>query len=497
MMAVKQLSAGLPLSALVPDFALPQLDGRAGSVVVSGLALDSRKVQPGDAFLAYPGDRSDGRDYLREAIARGAAAVLVEAGRSTGDLEIPCVAIPDLRMHLSAIAGRFHADPSRVMRVVGVTGTNGKTTTSQLLGQILRAAGQPCGVLGTLGASVDAPGAGGGLTTPDAVAVQAQLAQWKRAGIGHVAMEVSSHGLVQGRVEALRFSGAVFTNLSRDHLDYHGDMARYAAAKRRLFHWPELGFAVVNGDDAMGRELAAELAGQPGLLRYSLEDSGADLCAVDRQMTLEGMRARVLSPWGEIPLETSLLGDFNLANLLAAVAAAGSLGLDADAIARAVAQCRPVPGRMERIAGAGVSAVVDYAHTPDGLAQALRALREHCPGRLWCVFGCGGDRDRGKRPEMGRIAEVMADRVVVTSDNPRGESPLSIIDEIVGGMSQPPLVEADRAKAIALAIAAAEPGDLVLIAGKGHETHQEITGRRYPFSDREQVITALAHRGGR
>jgi UDP-N-acetylmuramoyl-L-alanyl-D-glutamate--2,6-diaminopimelate ligase len=307
-------------------------------------------------------------------------------------------------------------------------------------------------------------------------------------------MEVSSHGLAQGRVSGIRFRGAVFTNLSRDHLDYHGDMAAYGAAKARLFDSPDLQFAVLNLDDAFGRELGERLAGRLQLLGYSLQRA-ASLFVQQAHYRGNGVDATVIAPCGRLQLHSTLLGDFNLGNLLAVAAVLEELGFDHTAIEQLVPRLLPIPGRMERVpARADIDVVVDYAHTPDALEQALRALRRHCAGKLWAVFGCGGDRDRGKRPLMGAVAERLADHVLLTSDNPRGEAPRQIVDDIAAGCGRPPLIELDRARAIERALLGADAGDCVLLAGKGHEDYQESGGVKRPFSDIDCARSVLARR---
>ncbi len=477
-----------PLHRLLPN--------APADLTVGGLALDSRRVQCGDLFLAYPGEHADGRDFIAQAVANGAAAIAVEPGRQIEGVTVPVIEVPRLRAQVSRIADRFYGSPSAAMTVIGVTGTNGKTSVTQLIGQALRLTGRRCGVIGTLGASADgAIDTAGNLTTPDPVALQRQLAQWRDAGVDCVAMEVSSHGLEQARVNGIRFRGAVFTNLSRDHLDYHGDMESYGAAKAKLFELPGLEFAVLNVDDDFGRALQQQLQGHLHTLGYGLQRA-ASLFVQKERYRNDGIDADVVSPWGRLHLNSRLLGDFNLSNLLAVVAVLGELGLDRPALERIAPQLAPIPGRMERVdvSGSDVDVIVDYAHTPDALDHALRALRRHCERELWAVFGCGGDRDRGKRPLMGAVAERLADRVVITSDNPRGEPPQRIIDEIAAGLSRPALIEVDRARAIALAVERAGSGDLLLIAGKGHEDYQQIGTEKRPFSDIDCARAALARR---
>ncbi|WP_193073704.1 UDP-N-acetylmuramoyl-L-alanyl-D-glutamate--2,6-diaminopimelate ligase [Pseudomonas sp. FME51] len=471
---------------------IPQWQG--APVQISGLTLDSRKVAPGFLFLAVPGQRHDGRKHIQQAIAAGAAAVAYEADDGfTCSATVPLLAIRQLSTQLSAMAGRFHGEPASSLGLIGITGTNGKTSVSQMLAQALNSLNQPCGVIGTLGSGMPGTLLDHGMTTPDALAVQQQLAQLRDQGAQRVSMEVSSHALNQGRVAALQFEVGIFTNLSRDHLDYHGDMASYGAAKARLLTQSRT--AVVNLDDAFGRQLAT---GCPvPVSTYSVSDSSADLYCTDIRFDAEGIKARLHTSAGAVELRSPLLGTFNLSNVLAVAAALLALEVPLERIATLISELLPPPGRMQRLGGNGQPLVViDYAHTPDALEKALAALRAHVAGRLICVVGCGGDRDRGKRPLMGRIAEQGADQVVVTDDNPRTESSAAIIGEISAGFEHPQRVAviANRAEAIGQTIASADAGDIILLAGKGHETYQEIDGVRHPFSDIEQADCALKYR---
>ncbi|MFA5678272.1 MAG: UDP-N-acetylmuramoyl-L-alanyl-D-glutamate--2,6-diaminopimelate ligase [Pseudomonas sp.] len=467
----------------------PQWQGEA--VDITGLTMDSRKVQPGNLFLAIPGLHHDGRQHIEQAVAAGAAAVAYEACDGfVCSAVVPLLPVGHLATQLSAIAGRFHGEPARELKLVGITGTNGKTSVSQMLAQAFNNLGQPCGVVGTLGSGM--PGAlfEHGMTTPDALSLQQQLAQMRDQGACRVSMEVSSHALDQGRVAAVNFEVAVFTNLSRDHLDYHGDMAAYGQAKARILD--QAASAVINIDDAFGRQLAAE-ADLP-LVRYSLSDASADLYCSDVRFDAEGISARLHAANASAELRSPLLGTFNLSNLLAVAGVLLALELPLAQVAVQLGQLLPPAGRMQRLGGAGQPlVVVDYAHTPDALEKALAALRAHVAGRLVCVFGCGGDRDRGKRPLMGQVAEQGADLLVVTDDNPRTEASAAIIEEICGGIERTEhlTVIANRAEAIAQTIARAAADDIILLAGKGHETYQEINGVRHPFSDIEQVERAL------
>jgi UDP-N-acetylmuramoyl-L-alanyl-D-glutamate--2,6-diaminopimelate ligase len=468
-----------------------------------GMTADSRHVGPGDVFLAYPGARHDGRVHIADALHAGAAAVLWEPEGHAWDARwrVPHLPVSGLRRRAPLLAAAWYGQPSRALWMCGVTGTNGKTSVSQWIAAAHARLGTRAAVIGTLGNGfADPAGSFAGLvatshTTPDAVTLQGLLANYRNDGARAVAMEVSSHALDQGRVEGVDFDVAVFTNLSRDHLDYHGDMASYAAAKSRLFHWPGLRHAVLNADDAFGATLAGQLrGGSARVLTYGLR--AGDLRATRCHADAAGLRLSIASPWGEGELASPLLGEFNAYNLLAALGAllVAEVPL-ADAL-RALAQAEPAPGRMQRVPSlpGAPTVIVDYAHTPDALDQVLAALRPLAAGRLWCVFGCGGGRDAGKRALMGAAAAARADVAIVTSDNPRNEEPAGIIADILAGM--PPGQEAlvDRRAAIHAAIARAGAGDIVLIAGKGHETYQEIAGVRHPFSDVEVAQAALAER---
>ena len=478
----------MPLNQLLPQ--------ARTSVLIRELTLDSRKVRPGDLFLAVPGTQQDGRVHIADAIARGAAAVAYEAEgaavMTASSAEL--VALKGLAGQLSAIAGRFYGEPSRGLHLIGITGTNGKTSVSQLLAQALDLLGERCGIVGTLGNGFYNALALGRHTTPDPVGVQATLADMKNAGARAVAMEVSSHGLHQGRVTALAFDVAVFTNLSRDHLDYHGSMQAYAEAKAMLFNKPSLRCRVLNLDDAYGRELAA-VEQESRLISYSLEDSSAYLYCREAHFDEQGVRAILVTPRGEGSLRSSLLGRFNLSNLLAVVGTLLGMDYPLDEILQLLPQLQGPIGRMQRLGGGKQPlVVVDYAHTPDALEKVLQALRPHAKGRLLCLFGCGGDRDSGKRPLMAAVVERLADGVLVTDDNPRTEAPEQIFRDIRAGFTKPESVQFvhGRGQAIAQLIAAASADDVLVLAGKGHEDYQEINGERQPFSDLVEAAKALA-----
>jgi len=476
------------------------------------LVNDSRAVGPGDTFVAYPGVSRDGRNFIGQALARGAASVLWERTGFQWNprWQAPNHGIPGLRARAGEIASRVHGDPSRKLHVVGVTGTNGKTTCSQWIGQALTRAGSPCAVIGTLGYGMRAPLRPLVNTTPDALWLHECLAEFVRRGAKAVAMEVSSIGLDQDRVAGIEFNVALFTNLTRDHLEYHGTMRRYGAAKAALFAWESLEHAVVNLDDAFGADLARRIR-RPGLavLGYGFEAAqrarGERISGSNLVTGPAGVSFDVATPWGPARIRSSALGRYNAYNLLATLAVLLASGVALRKAVAALGALTPVPGRLQRIGGgAKPLVVVDYAHTPDALGQVLTTLREMLESRstnrdprLICVFGCGGERDRGKRPQMGKVAAQLADRVIVTSDNPRGEDARRIISEIVAGIrrgSSGLVVDANRRSAIARAVKEARRGDVVLVAGKGHENYQEIRGKRHRFSDAAVARRALAQR---
>jgi UDP-N-acetylmuramoyl-L-alanyl-D-glutamate--2,6-diaminopimelate ligase len=493
MMAAKTLDA-MPLAQVLQGQAS---FGSGGDTPVRGLALDSRGIGPGYLFLACKGHDHHGLAHLADARQRGAVALAYDPAGADAYLPLPvglpAAAVADLNAKASDIAARFYGDPTAHQRVMAVTGTNGKTSVSLITAQSLSEAGRPCGVLGTVGF-----GAYGKLetpthTTPDAVSTQAWLARFRDQGLTHVSMEASSHALHQGRVDAVHFTVAAFTNLTRDHLDYHGDMQSYGAAKRRLFERPGLKYAVINLDDAFGRELAATLPSSVECIGYTLEDHESPRGTTLRGSKLElgsgGLSFDVTSEAGIGHVDSRLLARFNAENLLAVQGVLLALGMSFEATLEALARAKTVPGRMECFGG-GLRqplVVVDYAHTPDALEKSLAAARSHCRGRLWCVFGCGGDRDRGKRPQMGAIAETLADRIVITDDNPRGEDGDAIVAEILAGIRDHSrvTVERDRARAVERAARGALPGDVVLVAGKGHETEQVVGTQKLHYSDRE------------
>jgi UDP-N-acetylmuramoyl-L-alanyl-D-glutamate--2,6-diaminopimelate ligase len=460
---------------------------------VDAIASDSRTVRPGTLFVALRGERADGHAFLADAIARGASAVVVEHGVTPSASkglrsDVPVVAVADTRIAASALADAFHDHPSHELVVVGVTGTNGKTTTTHLVRDVLDAAGIPCGAIGTLGGAFGEKRWPLANTTPLAIELHGLLAAMRAAGARAVAMEVSSHALALHRVDHVRFRAAALTNVTRDHLDFHGTPERYAAAKRRLFDLAPL--AVLNADDPAGAAFARELAdaGKSQPITYAI-DSDATLRAEDVALDGDGSSFRV----GETEVRIALPGRFNVRNALAAFGLGRALGLDDAAIAAGLAATRAVPGRMERFGAFGIDAIVDYAHTPDALENVLRAVRETTKRDLIVVFGCGGDRDHGKRAQMGEIAARLADRVIVTSDNPRSEDPMEIAVAIADGY-QRTQIELDRRRAIRRAIDEARAGDTVVVAGKGHETYQIVGEQRHAFDDRDEVRIAFAKR---
>lgn len=468
---------------------------RAPELEVTGVETDSRRVTAGDVFLAVKGVGSHGLSHVEQAIARGASAVVWEPAPGIAepeDLAVPQVAVAGLAQQVGVIASRFQGEPAKQLFTVGITGTDGKTSTAYLVAQALDALGADSGYLGTIGYGRVAALSEASHTTPDAIRLQELLADFVRQGLKACAMEVSSHALDQARVAGIGFDVAILTNITRDHLDYHGTVAAYAAAKRRLFADYCRGVAVLNRDDALGAAWAGELG---KAVVYGIEGTapakGQWLIARDLQLSGQGLRFTLESSWGRAAVQSRLLGHFNVYNLLAVIAALLAKGVPLAEVVAVLPQLHTVPGRIEGFKGpkAAPLVVVDYAHTPEALAQILKAVRAHCTGKLICVFGCGGDRDRGKRPLMGAAAEEGADLALITDDNPRSESPAAIAAEIVAGLKNPVAVRVihDRAEAIRVAVAMAGAQDVVVIAGKGHETTQTIGTTVRPFSDRAFV----------
>jgi UDP-N-acetylmuramoyl-L-alanyl-D-glutamate--2,6-diaminopimelate ligase len=482
---------------------------RAQGAMIERLSSDSRGCAPGVAFFAYPGEAADGRAYIPDALGRGAAAVLWEEEGFAWRPEwrVPNAAVRGLRRQAGRLAHEFYGRPSEALWVCGVTGTNGKTSCTQWLAAARGARGEKTGVIGTLGAGFPGALAAQATTTPDALELQRMLADMRRERARAVAMEVSSHALVQERVNGVRFSCALFTNLSHEHLDYHGSMQAYAEAKARLFEAPGLGAAVLNLDDALGVRLAQRLA--PRGLRtigYSLSAAAVAPGSVREHVAARSIdtgaqatRVAVESSWGAAEFALDKLGRHNVANALGVLGCLIAHGVPFGEGVAALQSLPQVPGRMQRVGGAGEPLVViDYAHTPDALDKVLQALRPVAAargGRLVAVFGAGGERDPSKRAPMGAAAGRLADRIVLTSDNPRGEDPLAILEAIRAGVPGACELEPDRALAIERAVARAAPADVVLVAGKGHETWQEIKGERRPFSDAQAAHAALGRRG--
>ena len=466
---------------------------------VTGVQLDSRKLSEGDLFVALQGDTVHGLDYLPQIVKSGAVAILMSANdsrpvdRERQDIEAASIAlilIEDLVERVGEIVSRFYSDPSRSMKVVGVTGTDGKTSVCHLLGQALNENRDNCGVIGTLGWGFTRGLQDTGLTTPDAVTLQSVLCRFNEVGAGYAAMEVSSHALSQSRVSGILFDVAVLTNLGRDHLDYHGDMQRYRAAKEMLFFQPELRAAVVNADDEFGISLMGRLTDLE-LTTYGAEEGGERHVRYSNVSHASvGLSFDLEYAGRQFEIESHLLGSFNVVNLATTFAILVALGLSPDLAAQSLSNLKPVPGRMETTSlGNGAMVVVDYAHNPHALESVLKSIVSHLQGRLTVVFGCGGERDQGKRPLMANIAERYADICIVTDDNPRGEDGDEIVRQILSGFNSPNdvRVERDRRSAIQAAMNNASNGDLVLVAGKGHEDYQLIDGRRLPFSDSEVV----------
>lgn len=497
------MSRRMRLAELLPDVAdIPH------ALDIGGIVQDSRAIRPGDAFVAIAGFGAHGLNFIAQAKAAGAVATLFEPPMpeefkaaafpvTVGDM--PMIAVPGLRARLGAMADRFHGEPSRTMTAVGVTGTNGKTSVVQLLAQAWTLRGRRAGTIGTLGAGLYGEAVPTGFTTPLVLQLHALLAQLRDAGADAVAMEVSSHALDQGRVDGVQFKVGMFTNLTRDHLDYHGTMDAYGAAKAKLFAWPDLEAAVLNLDDAFGRELLAGIRAPIRAIGVSSRGAeAASLRADDIVLDLAGLSFSLGIDGDTHAVRSPLLGRFNVDNLLAVAGALHALGETPAEIAAVLSVLQPVHGRMNRLGGDGrlPLVVIDYAHTPDALEQALTSLRAHAAGRLVCVFGCGGDRDTGKRPQMAAIAEARADAVIVTDDNPRTENGDAIVADILAGFAKPAaiVIRRDRAAAIAHAIATATANDIVLIAGKGHEPYQEVDGVQYPFDDTATARAALEAR---
>lgn len=491
-MPAEHMPPNTTLAELLKDFA------EAPPIPILGVASDSRLLTPGSLFLACQGINSHGVDYLAEAMAAGASAVAYDASTSNvlDDIGIPMFAVDKLDAKLGEIANRFYGRPSELLKVIGVTGTNGKTTVAWLIAQCAQLLGERCAYLGTLGHGIDEIHGGEGMTTPAAIELHGQLANFVDQGASLAAIEVSSHALSQGRVDGVRFLAALFTNLSRDHLDYHADMREYFETKARLFLECDTQHRIVNLDTEFGTQLAARCGQEVVTVSTNFDRvaNGRPYVFVRSVVAKEqGSGIAFSTSWGDGHFTLPLLGDFNVANAAIVLALMLKLDVPLESACDVLSQVEAPPGRLQYVAAAGPAVYVDYAHTPNAIEVVLRALRGHCRGKLWCVFGCGGDRDSGKRPLMARSAERLSDRVVICSDNPRTEDPGHIIDAVVAGLTRPEkaTVIEDRAAAIAWAIEQAGNSDIVLIAGKGHEDYQQIGTEKRPFSDYTVAEAAL------
>ncbi|WP_432456037.1 UDP-N-acetylmuramoyl-L-alanyl-D-glutamate--2,6-diaminopimelate ligase [Agarivorans sp. QJM3NY_29] len=484
------------LSALLAKFAVTQ----APKLSFEHLSLNSRELRSGDVFVAIHGHQVDGRDYIDAAIIAGAVAVIVEAdteqqhGQIEWRGEIPCIAFWRLSQQLSQLASARYFPEGNHLNLVGVTGTNGKSTVTHLIANLANLSGIKAAVMGTLGNGKPGQLEQSHNTTADAITIQRQLSEMQQQGYQLVAMEISSHGLVQQRVASVPFSVAIFTNLSRDHLDYHGSMAEYGRAKQALFDWPSLQCRLINADDGFGKQL---LQHYPDAQALSLEDSRAQWQIADLHFSERGVRGYLLSPEASherVALHSPLLGRFNAENLLSAIACLHHFGVDLAKLMDLLPCLNAVPGRMELFVGKS-SVVVDYAHTPDALDKALTALRLHCRGKLWCIFGCGGDRDKGKRPLMAAVAEQKADQVIVTDDNPRYEDAVAIVEDIMAGFCHPERVAVEHQRTVAIQQAIQQSGsqDIILVAGKGHESYQIIAAQVFDYDERA-VVQSLVGR---
>lgn len=471
---------------------------------ITGLALDSRDVKPGYLFFACKGTHLDGRDFIDNAIKNGASAILAEVEDETTRFhmkeDIPVFPVRHLNHEIGKIAAEFYEHPAKKLKIIGVTGTNGKTSCSYFVASALTQINMPCGVIGTLGIGIYPEIKSGNLTTPDAITLQKSFADFVKQSAKFVSMEASSHSIDQGRITGIEFDVGIFTNLTRDHLDYHGTMEAYGSSKQKLFDNPLTKYCVINADDAFGKKLINTLKSD-NVFAYGLSKPLFDKKGLEKwiyadfiKLDLSGIHAKVFTPWGEGKLFVPLLGQFNLSNVLAVLTTLCLLKVPFDTALHCLANLSPVPGRMQTLGGINKPlVVVDYAHSPDALEKVLMALRLHCQGKLYCLFGCGGDRDRGKRPLMAKVAEKFADWVIVTDDNPRNEDPDQIVADIMQGFSSPDqvIVQHDRSKAIQYIIQYAEVSDCVLIAGKGAEMYQQIGNEKIAFSDVEKVMENL------
>jgi len=469
---------------------------------IGRLVLDSRQIKAGDVFFAIKGSQQDGRQYVHDAIKQGACAILLDAHEDVAvafEQTVPLIPVPQLQAKLGIIAARFYGNPAKQLRMIGVTGTNGKTSCTHFIAQSLQHLGIPCGIIGTLGSGFYGALGEAALTTPDPITLQASLRKFVDEGAQAVAMEVSSHSIDQGRINGIEFEIGVFTNLTQDHLDYHGDMQSYAAVKHRfLAECPTL-HVIINADDDYGSQWIDELAARKSVFAYATKQPAIPafvprIYTDQTQWSLQGAQATVHSPWGSGELSLPLVGEFNLSNGLAVLSTLCVFGIPFSEALSCLAQLQPVAGRMQTLGEQGKPlVVVDYAHTPDALEKVLSALRGHVAGKLICVFGCGGERDAGKRPQMAAIAERLADKVIVTNDNPRHEPAETIAEHILRGFSAPDrvCVELDRSKAIQKSIQWAATQDCVLIAGKGAERYQQVGDVKTPFDDVKQAENCL------
>jgi len=458
---------------------------------ITGIAYDSRRTAPGSLFVALHGERADGAAYIEDAMQRGAVAIISQTPCASGG-SFPCIQVADARLALAKLAAAFYGHPADRLCTVGITGTNGKTTVSSMLREIFKAAGRRPGLLGTVRYEIGDRVIPAARTTPESADLQAMFMQMERAGCDSAVMEVSSHALAQHRVQGILYDAAVFTNLTQDHLDYHGTLEEYFNVKARLFNQVRR-FAVINGDDPWGKRLLNEKKFLAGRISYGFQE-GLDVRGLNPVTDTKGSRMRVQSPWGEVEVGLQLIGRFNLYNALAAFAAAAALGIPVETIVKALAGMQCVPGRLEAVENnKGRRVFVDYAHTDDALLNVLETLREITPGKLIVVFGCGGNRDKGKRPLMGKVAARLADYSIITNDNPRNEIPEKIAADIAGGFDSERKYEIvlDRKAAIARGLELIGKKDVLLVAGKGHEAYQEFNGTIFPFDDREAVREAL------
>lgn len=488
------------LQNLLKGFVI-KLDNNFKDITVEGLSFDSRSIKNNYLFFAIKGETVNGIEFINNAIEQGAAAVLWDSNAQTDAIklnwrknsqgnEIPIIAVENLQGLAGEIASRFYHEPSKKIPVCGVTGTNGKTSCVDFIAQMM-SVDAPCGLMGTLGSGVYPELTETGFTTPDTITCHQWLAEIESESAKFAVMEVSSHALIQGRVSGIQFDSAVFTNLSRDHLDFHSDMQSYAEAKSTLFKTAGLKNAIINTDDEAGRNIVDDLEKEIQCIRYGLNKTyNPDVFGSDVQLNEQGLSMQVSTPWGQGLLQAPVIGDFNASNLLAVLSVMLIQGIGFEESLKRLKTIKSVAGRMQRFGGdSSPLVIVDFAHTPDALAQALTSLRQHTQHDLWCVFGCGGDRDKGKRPLMGTVAEENADFIVLTNDNPRSENPDLIIEDIKSGIrsEKKVSVEQDRQAAIHFAIKQAKAGDVVLIAGKGHENYQLIGDNKYPFDDAEEV----------